>query len=165
MKRYHPEERFVSEGARTWLGNFWVATNGHVVKEIAFGVPAPLHEEDDALGRDVARQIREFLEGERRAFDIPLDWSVMPPAHSAILKTLYETIRWGDVITYGELAAMAGYPGAARAAGTACRMNPFAIVVPAHRVIAAHNRLGGFLGRPDLKRRLLAREGSGPFRD
>ena len=74
------------------------------------------------------------------------------------------TKAWGDYVTYGALAAMAGYPGAARAAGTACRMNPFVIAVPAHRVIAAGNRLGGFLGRPDIKRRLLEREGSGPFK-
>jgi methylated-DNA-[protein]-cysteine S-methyltransferase len=165
MLLYHGDNRFVSEGPRTWLGNFFVVTNGRAVLEVSFGQPLPAYEEDDPLGRRVAREVQEFLEGGRRAFDLPLDWSVVPPAHSAILRTLYETVHWGDTVTYGELAAMAGYPGAARAAGTACRLNPFALVVPAHRVIAAGNRLGGFLGRPDLKRRLLAREGSGPFRD
>jgi len=162
---YHPESLFVSEGASQWLGNFWVATDGRLVQQVAFGTPPPAHSEDDALGRDVARQLHEFLDGDRRSVEAPLDWAGLPPAHHAILQTLYETIHWGDTVAYGELAAMAGFPGAARAAGTACRMNPFAIVVPAHRVIAAGNRLGGFLGRPDLKRRLLAREGSGPFRD
>jgi methylated-DNA-[protein]-cysteine S-methyltransferase len=165
MATDHTHPRNVTQGPRTWLGNFWVATHHGLVQEVSFGVPPPGREGDDALGRDASRQIKEFLTGDRRAFDLPLDWTVMPPAHRAILKTLYETIHWGDYVTYGELAAMAGYPGAARAAGTACRMNPFALVVPAHRVIAAGNRLGGFLGRPDIKRRLLDREGSGPFKD
>jgi methylated-DNA-[protein]-cysteine S-methyltransferase len=164
MRAFYPINLFVTHGTSAWLGDFWVATGGGLVREVRFGVPAPDHLGDDPLGRDAAGQIREFLDGSRRAFDMPMDWDNMPPGHRAILKTLYETIHWGDYVTYGELAAMAGLPGAARAAETACRMNPFAIVVPAHRVIAAGNRLGGFLGRPDLKTRLLAREGSGPFR-
>jgi methylated-DNA-[protein]-cysteine S-methyltransferase len=164
MRALYPINEFVTHGPHTWLGDFWVATRDGLVQEVRFGVPAPEHHGDDPLGRRVTAQIQEFLCGDRRAFDVPLNWSNMPPGHLAILKTLYETIHWGDYVTYGELAAMAGLPGAARAAGTACRMNPFAIVVPAHRVIAAGNRLGGYLGRPDVKTRLLAREGSGPFR-
>lgn len=156
-------ELHVTSGPATWLGRFWVATRNGLVTEIRFGIPEPHHQRDDPTGRKVAQQIVDFLEADRRRFDVPLDWSVLPPAHSAILRTLYETIHWGDTVAYGELAAMAGYPRAARAAGTACRLNPFAIVVPAHRVIAAGPRLGGYLGRPDLKKKLLAREGSGPF--
>jgi methylated-DNA-[protein]-cysteine S-methyltransferase len=136
------------------------------VIEVGFAAEMPLqYALDDPLGRRVASEIHEFLEGDRRRFDVPIDWTVMPPAYSAILRALYENVSWGDFVTYGELAAMAGYPGAARAAGTACRHNPFAVVVPAHRVIAAGGRIGGFAGRPDLKRALLAREGLGPFKD
>jgi methylated-DNA-[protein]-cysteine S-methyltransferase len=64
----------------------------------------------------------------------------------------------GEVVTYGELAALAGRPGAARAAGTFCARNRLAPFVPCHRVVAA-NGIGGYgsLGL-DYKRRLLALE-------
>jgi methylated-DNA-[protein]-cysteine S-methyltransferase len=64
----------------------------------------------------------------------------------------------GEVVTYGELAALAGAPGAARAAGTFCARNGLSPFVPCHRVVAA-NGIGSFgvLG-PDYKRRLLALE-------
>ncbi|HEY3266584.1 MAG TPA: methylated-DNA--[protein]-cysteine S-methyltransferase [Armatimonadota bacterium] len=155
----HPDLR-VAIGCSTWLGNFWVATRGALVSEVRFNLPPPVHEGDDTTGAEVARQIAAFLSGDIRAIEAPLDWSVLPTAHGAILRALYESVPWGDVVTYGELAAMAGHPGAARAAGAACRMNPFAIVAPAHRVIAAGGRLGGYGGRPDIKRLLLEREGN-----
>jgi methylated-DNA-[protein]-cysteine S-methyltransferase len=133
--------------------------------EVRFDEDPPHVSLDDALGHEVATQIVEFLCGDRTRFDVPIDWSMMPPAHAAILRTLYEQVGWGDTVSYGELAAMAGYPGAARAAGTACRKCPWDIVVPAYRAIAAGGRIGGYGGRVDIKRLLLAREGSGPFRD
>ncbi len=66
----------------------------------------------------------------------------------------------GGVLSYGELARRIGHPGAARAVGTALARNPFAPLVPCHRVIAADGRLGGYSGRGGLrtKRRLLAQE-------
>jgi O-6-methylguanine DNA methyltransferase len=151
-------------GPTSWLGPYWAATSGGLISSIHFGaVPDGPMAPEDPLGLSTVQQVFEFLHGDRRSFDLPLDWSVLPPAHADILRFLYEEVPWGQVVTYGELASMAGYPGAARAAGTACRHNPFAIVVPAHRVIAAGNRLGGYAGRPDIKLRLLAREGLGPF--
>ena len=153
-------------GPQTWLGPFWIATRQGLVIEVGFGGEPPVqYAHDDPLGHRVASQVHEFLEGDRRRVDAPLDWTVLPPAHSVILRTLYESVPWGDLVTYGELAEMAGFPGAARAVGTACRHNPFAVIVPAHRVIAAGGRIGGFAGRPDIKRKLLAREGLGPFKD
>lgn len=171
MKRFSPdsersEDILVLEGPTNWLGPFWVASRGGLITEIRFGpVPerAGRRTHDDPLLLSVAVQIQEFLASDRRTFRVPLDWSVLPPGHGAILRTLVESVPWGDVVTYGELAAMAGLPGAARAAGAACRHNPFALVAPAHRVIAAGGRLGGYAGRPDIKKRLLDREGSGPF--
>jgi methylated-DNA-[protein]-cysteine S-methyltransferase len=66
----------------------------------------------------------------------------------------------GETVTYGELAALAGHPGASRAAGSFCAHNRFGIIVPCHRVVAADG-LGGYgsLGA-DYKRRLLALEGA-----
>jgi methylated-DNA-[protein]-cysteine S-methyltransferase len=67
-------------------------------------------------------------------------------------------LRRGEVVSYGELAALAGAPGAARAAGTFCARNGLSPFVPCHRVVAAHG-IGSFgvLG-PEYKRRLLALE-------
>ncbi|MFN2366614.1 MAG: methylated-DNA--[protein]-cysteine S-methyltransferase [Desulfurivibrionaceae bacterium] len=63
----------------------------------------------------------------------------------------------GETITYGELAAAAGSPGGARAAGNACNRNPLALIIPCHRVVAA-NGLGGFAGDLKIKRKLLELE-------
>jgi len=67
-------------------------------------------------------------------------------------------IPWGEVRTYGELAAALGRPGAARAVGAANGRNPVAILVPCHRVVAAGGQLGGYSGGLALKRELLAHE-------
>ena len=68
----------------------------------------------------------------------------------------------GQVRTYGEIARRIGRPGAARAVGSALKRNPFAPLVPCHRVVAAGGRLGGFSapGGQAAKRRLLQREGA-----
>ena len=65
----------------------------------------------------------------------------------------------GEVVTYGELAALAGFPGAARAAGSFCARNRFALIVPCHRVVGAAG-IGGYgTTGTGVKRRLLALEG------
>jgi methylated-DNA-[protein]-cysteine S-methyltransferase len=69
-------------------------------------------------------------------------------------------IPWGETVTYGELAARLGKPGAARAVGAANGRNPVAILVPCHRVVAAGGGLGGYAGGLDVKRWLLAHEAS-----
>ena len=68
------------------------------------------------------------------------------------------TIPRGDTVSYAELAALAGSPRAARAAGTACRNNPIWLLVPCHRVVATRG-LGGYAGGEEVKRALLAHEG------
>lgn len=67
-------------------------------------------------------------------------------------------IPWGEVRTYGELAASLSMPGAARAVGAANGRNPVAILVPCHRVVGAGGRLGGYTGGLEVKRELLAHE-------
>jgi methylated-DNA-[protein]-cysteine S-methyltransferase len=92
--------------------------------------------------------------------DIPLDLSSLPPFQ----RTVYEVVRTippGETMSYGEVAAAAGSPGAARAVGQALGRNPYAIVVPCHRVLAAGGRTGGFSanGGVSTKLRMLAIEG------
>lgn len=91
---------------------------------------------------------------------VRLDFDNVSPFHRQVYETLRRTPR-GTTVTYGELAAMAGSPGAARAVGTALRRNPLAVLVPCHRVVAAGGKLGGFsaAGGPCTKTRMLGIEG------
>jgi len=108
---------------------------------------------------EVERRLRRLLAGEAEAFDgVELELSWCTAFQRAAIETLREVPR-GEVVTYGELAALAGYPGAARAAGSVCAANRFWLLVPCHRVVSATG-LGGYgasgLG---LKQRLLELEG------
>ena len=119
-----------------------------------------------APGRtDEARHELEAYFGlRRRAFNVPIDWSLV---HGFAGRILRKTARipFGDVRSYGQLAAQAGSPRAARAVGNALGSNPIPIVVPCHRVLHADGGLGGYSGGLDRKRYLLALEGSLPARD
>jgi methylated-DNA-[protein]-cysteine S-methyltransferase len=121
---------------------------------------------DVAPGRDasISRELDRFFAGDQRRLDVDVDLSsVSAPFHRASLVTLRDEVPWGETVTYGELAHMAGGPGAARAVGSAVASNPVPIIVPCHRVLAA-NGLGGYGGsvpsRLAVKRRLLELEGS-----
>ncbi len=79
------------------------------------------------------------------------------PFQLAVWRALRE-IPWGEVRTYGEIAAVLGRAGGARAVGAANGRNPVAILVPCHRVVQAGGRLGGFSAGLEVKRWLLAHE-------
>ena len=87
----------------------------------------------------------------------PLDLSAGTGFQQSVWKALRE-IPPGTTRSYGEVAQAIGRPGAVRAVGQACGANPVPVLVPCHRVLAAHGKLGGFSGGLDWKRRLLARE-------
>jgi methylated-DNA-[protein]-cysteine S-methyltransferase len=111
-----------------------------------------------AILDDTVRQLSGYFGGERRRFDLPLDLSSQRPFQRRVLTALLQ-VPYGEIVSYGELAALAGYPGAARAVGGVMRRNPLPIIVPCHRVLLSSGELGGFGGRPELKRRLLDLEG------
>jgi methylated-DNA-[protein]-cysteine S-methyltransferase len=108
---------------------------------------------------DLVERFQTFLRGRDVDFsdvDLDLDWAT--PLQRSIAETLRAVPR-GEVVSYGELAALAGRPGAPRAAGAFCSANRFAFVVPCHRVVAA-NGIGGYGDAGiEVKRRLLALEG------
>ena len=117
--------------------------------------------------RAVARQLDDWFAGRRHAFDLTLDLADVEGFRRTVLETLVREVPWGEVVSYGELAALAGRPRAARAAGSAMRNNPIPFVIPCHRVIAAGNKIGGYGGGRNavaLKRELLAREGVSTLR-
>jgi methylated-DNA-[protein]-cysteine S-methyltransferase len=116
-------------------------------------------ESDTSRAQALADRFRRHFAGERVGFDdVGLDLEGETAFGCALAKTL-RAVPYGEVVTYGELAALAGRPGAQRAAGTFCARNRFAVVVPCHRVVAAAG-LGGYgsLGA-GYKRRLLELEG------
>lgn len=121
--------------------------------------------ERDGFVVDVCRRFREHLAGrEARYDDVALDETGLGAFERELLAAA-RSIGWGEVVTYGGLAALAGRPRAARAAGSFCARSRLALVVPCHRVVAAgHDEpfaLGGYgPGGERLKRRLLALEGT-----
>jgi methylated-DNA-[protein]-cysteine S-methyltransferase len=106
----------------------------------------------------IRRQLDEYFEGRRTDFDLPLDWRL---SHGFGRRVLMQTARipFGGVSTYKSVAAAAGSPRGARAAGNALGANPIPIVVPCHRVLHSGGGLGGYGGGPDRKEFLLKLEG------
>jgi methylated-DNA-[protein]-cysteine S-methyltransferase len=102
-----------------------------------------------------------LLGGEPRDLSfVELDMRQVPPFHRRVYEVA-RTIPPGATLAYGEVAARLGEPGAARDVGSALGRNPFPIVVPCHRVVAAGGKLGGFSARGGVKTklRLLSIEG------
>ncbi len=108
-----------------------------------------------------ADELEEYFAGRRTAFTVALDRSERRGFRGEVLTAL-ETVPYGETVSYGELAGMAGRPLASRAVGTAMATNPLPLVVPCHRVIAAGGRLGGYGPGPELKVQLLELEGGWP---
>ncbi|MCW3491934.1 methylated-DNA--[protein]-cysteine S-methyltransferase [Microbacterium sp. SSM24] len=106
------------------------------------------------VARVAAEQLDEYFDGERRIFDLPLDWRLVRGFTRAALEAVCD-IPYGETAGYGEVAISAGSPRAARAVGTACATTPFSIVVPVHRVVRADGSLGEYGGRPDVKQYLI----------
>jgi methylated-DNA-[protein]-cysteine S-methyltransferase len=104
------------------------------------------------------RELEEYFAGERRDFDVPLDWRL---TGGFVRHVLEETARipFGETRTYAQMATAAGSPRAFRAAGSALGANPIPIVVPCHRVLRTGGGLGGYGGGLAVKRRLLELEG------
>jgi methylated-DNA-[protein]-cysteine S-methyltransferase len=124
---------------------------------------APEHEtgppEALAHARAAAETLRRYAAGGHACYDGALDVT-----GTDFERAVWERLRaipFGATTTYGEIAAAVGMPGEARAVGTAIGANPVCVLVPCHRVVGADGSLRGFAWGLDLKRRLLAHEGTG----
>lgn len=110
----------------------------------------------------VAREaLQGYLEGGTRP-SMPVDLALVSGAFRRRVLDELVKVPSGEVVTYGGLAARAGRPGAARAAGTACARNPLPLVIPCHRVVPGSGGVGSYAGGADRKRALLAMEGAAP---
>lgn len=105
--------------------------------------------------------VETFAEAKPADFSgLQCDFRGYPEFWVAVWQALRQ-VKWGETVTYGEAAALAGRPRAARAAGAAVAHNPLSFVIPCHRVLAS-NGLGGYGGEERYKEMLLRREGSWP---
>lgn len=122
---------------------------------VRLGVPVG----DDAhpVLLETERQLREYFDGTRKAFDLKLDFNgteFQRKVWSALL-----TIPYGETRSYAQIARQIGSPDAVRAVGAANGKNPISIVAPCHRVIGSTGKLTGFAGGLETKAFLLALEG------
>ncbi|OGO29387.1 MAG: hypothetical protein A2W33_05165 [Chloroflexi bacterium RBG_16_52_11] len=165
---------FVDAAHDTPLGTVWAAVSdyGLVAVEIQFSAGAMIQSIQRhgyrVVGFDSARlsailsQLKEYLEGRRQAFGIPIDWSGFTPFQVQALQATY-AIPYGQTRTYAELARQIGRPRAARAVGRAEATNPMPLVIPCHRVLGTDGKLHGYGGGNGLETKawLLAMEGAG----
>ncbi len=108
-----------------------------------------------------ARELREYLNGRRSAFTIPIDWSLFRPFQREALQAVFR-IPFGETCTYHDIAIEIGRPNASRAVGRANATNPMPIIIPCHRVIGRDGKLHGYGGGEGLKTKewLLKLEGA-----
>jgi len=114
---------------------------------------------DHAPIRQAKRELAEYFAGKRRRFEVALDPDGTP-FQRAVWKAI-SAVRFGETISYGELARRAGHEGSARAAGAATGRNPIGIIVPCHRIMGSDGSLTGYAGGLKRKRALLELEGIG----
>ena len=146
--------------AATPIGLVRVSFFGHdeTLEDLAARISPRIVEAPKRLDA-VRRQLDEYFAAKRQRFDLPIDWTLVGEWGRKILDAC-ASIPFGEVRTYGEMAAAAGSPKASRAAGTALGHNPVPVVVPCHRVLPAGGRsIGNYTGGVHIKEHLLQLEG------
>lgn len=113
-------------------------------------------EEETELIKEAAKQLKEYYDGLRREFDLPLDLQGTPFQ----IKVWQELLKipYGETRTYKQIAEAIGNPNASRAVGSANNRNRIMIVVPCHRVIGSDGKMVGYAGEIEMKEMLLAIE-------
>ena len=167
------DKLYIGQTGKTPLGRFWLAASdlglvamewgqtraefeGYLSKRFKRTVKyAPGHV------RQAAKQLKEYLSGQRRAFTLVIDWTVLRPFQQSALHATCE-IPYGETRTYKEIAGRIGRPHAARAVGRAEATNPMPLFIPCHRVIGSDNKLHGYGMAEGLKTKawLLKLEGA-----
>lgn len=141
----------------TEIGRLTIAQKGNAISTIAFGEKVlPGEYKKTALSERAYMQLKEYFEGKRKVFDLPL----APEGTEFQLKVwkALMTIPYGHTACYSEIAQAVGNKKASRAVGAANNKNPIVIVIPCHRVIGKDGSLTGYGGGIDIKERLLELE-------
>ena len=113
---------------------------------------------DPAALRQAKRELQEYFAGKRKRFEVALA-PEGTPFQRAVWREIAK-VGCGETMTYAELARRAGYPGSARAAGSATGRNPLGVIVPCHRIVGSDGSLTGYAGGLSRKKALLALEGA-----
>ncbi len=146
----------------TLMGPLWIAADEAGLTRIGFeALDVPDVEstpQTEAHLQQAIEELSEYFRGERRTFDVALA-PRGTPFQQRVWAAL-RTIPWGQTWTYGQLAEHLGDPQAVRAVGRCNGLNPWAVVVPCHRVIGADGTLTGYAGGLERKRWLLEHEGA-----
>lgn len=166
------EIKYASLPAPAWLGTILVAQGPNGIVAVTMGDPeygflsyverltgsAPMRDQESL--RPTLDRFQAYVDGDFRALEMPVDWSLMTPFQRSVLKET-QLIKAGNVSTYGEIARRIGRPHGARAVGQALRRNPMPMVIPCHRIIGADGSMTGFGGTAGIerKRAMLRHEG------
>ncbi len=116
-------------------------TESHIIN-IQFAENASEKKSVWELGENAKKQLAEYFEGKRKIFHLPLQ-----PKGSDFQQRVWQALQeipFGETRTYGDIANAIDKPQAARAVGQANNRNPFAIVIPCHRVIGSNQQLTGY---------------------
>jgi methylated-DNA-[protein]-cysteine S-methyltransferase len=149
----------VTELGVAWV-NFGDSPAGRSGAAAALGLPVVA---DPGRTEPVLAQLVDYFAGRLERFTLPVDWRLTSRVQGRVLSTLYETVPFGRMVTYGELGERSGGTVPARAIGQIMGSNPVPVIVPCHRVVAT-NGLGGYSGGSglEIKRWLLTLEGALP---
>ncbi len=140
----------------TLIGKIGITENGTGITFLSFSddsLPPGTNLNETALLAEAAKQLNEYLTGERTSFDLTLI-----PEGTEFQKKVWnilKTIPYGETWSYKQVAEAAGNPKACRAVGMANNKNPIAIFIPCHRVIGTNGKLVGYAGGLDRKEQLL----------
>ncbi|HEX6995238.1 MAG TPA: methylated-DNA--[protein]-cysteine S-methyltransferase [Gammaproteobacteria bacterium] len=148
------------------IGDLILVAEAGALREIRFtagtrpeGPPDDAHEDPRPFER-VAAQLREYFEGVRREFDVPL-----APQGTPFQRRVWDAllgVGYGRTATYADVARAIGHPKSVRAVGLANGRNPIPIIIPCHRIIGSDGSLTGYGGGLAIKRALLELEGALP---
>lgn len=150
------------------VGPISVVTTPSGVRRLVFGEfeeTIDSCEESRSIAERACAQLREYFDGTRRAFDLPLDPGDVGTEFQQRVWRVVETIAFGETTSYGEIAEQVASAGSSRAVGAANGANPLPIFVPCHRVLGADGSLTGYAGGVEIKRWLLEHERALPRRE
>lgn len=144
---------------QTEIGKIGIADDNEFITDVVLageGEPSNAMIKETPLNKEAAAQIKEYLKGSRKDFDLPLK----PQGTDFQLRVwqALQAIPYGETRSYQEIAEQAGNIKACRAVGLANNRNPIAIIIPCHRVIGKNGSLTGYGGGLEIKARLLELE-------
>ena len=143
----------------TSIGKIGIADNDEAITNLFFKgekVPQDVNVRETALIREAAVQLKDYLAGKRKDFEVPL--AMVGTAFQQMVWKALTNIPYGETRSYKQIAESIGNPKACRAVGLANNKNPIAVFVPCHRVIGANGKLVGYADGLDMKGKLLGME-------